>query len=894
MASLADVLSEQEMTNWLKAWLAINITKTGLRDFVDKEVKSFQTSTIQSVAFNLRLPAITTCTCCLTANLLKCPTNKLCNKRKHNAVCKMHDTVSKQPRRCPNGICDAVREEIIKAHRYHSPSWNNTSAEQWASNHWELAKCYMPPDGYIAVSTFEETDFNGVISIILNCAIFDGQFSFSIAPQHPSPCCLLSKTRAIGKAVRHSSDCKVTSDDLCDYLLTLITLLSDSKVLVLDHSAQDAVRKLTQLQTEGLNISVAGVGQLLNDARESLKQAKQLSEESKTKLETYMQEYITKLDKRVHNLQEKSEKDFRERTQTCTENCKRELSKHLKNSVISTQKTQPLMNECGVEQNIEEFRQRLINYYTKNVTHISLSSLMPSHVKSFVEIYAAPKICRIETEKDGTRKKTEWIKTYKGIFHSVQTTGKHIILQGEPGKGKSTFSSKLVVDWCNACNCAPQRTEQESTFGDAESLREFRFVFHVALRESRKQRKVVEMIKKQIIDMLYDDDHDVEKAYKLLLTILTKEACLVVEDGLDEWSDPDGKLPLPILVAPCVVFITTRPWKMCDELLKTSLVDCLLEIKGVIDPFVLSKSVLECLIDTNLDEKYDTFRSYIFANELTELIKTPLLLTLIVCLWVENSFLAGSACEIYSLLLDSLLKKSNSEIAYFHSPKFRCFKNTKYLKTNIGFIKSLSKAAFHLLFSELKENTLVFNDIELSKYLTKFEKMLALRTGILTEKKLSTLSYRPSTCSFIHKSVQEFLAALHIASNEDLVDSDILQQFNNGQIQLMEISQVFKFTCGLSITAANRLSRAFKIYADHAMMNRNLLDSYSGQSLQELIITGYKEAKANNVPGEEIHLQLNNFYSNFEERDTDTLNCIVLKNLSNIQSLEFTSNYFFF
>ncbi|KAH3847033.1 hypothetical protein DPMN_089345 [Dreissena polymorpha] len=193
MASLGEVFAEEEMTNWLKAWIAINITKAGLHDFVDKEVNNFQKSIIQSAASNLMLPA--NITCCSTANLLKCPTNKVCNKTKHNPVCKMHDTAIKQPRPCPKGICDVVREEIIKAHRYIGPSWNNTSAEQWASNHWEVAKCYMPPDGYIKVRSFEETDFNGVISIMLNCAIFDSKLSFSIAPQHSSRACLLAKVQ---------------------------------------------------------------------------------------------------------------------------------------------------------------------------------------------------------------------------------------------------------------------------------------------------------------------------------------------------------------------------------------------------------------------------------------------------------------------------------------------------------------------------------------------------------------------------------------------------------------------------------------------------------------------------------------------------------------------------
>ncbi|KAH3775886.1 uncharacterized protein LOC127845263 isoform X2 [Dreissena polymorpha] len=324
MASLEDVFLEQEMTNWLKAWLALNITKTGLHDFVDTEVQHLQSSILQSVTSTLGLSPNTTCTICCTANLLKCPTHKLCNKGKISRVCKFHDTAIKQPRQCPVHICDAVRDGIVNSHRYKGPSWNNTLAEQWASNHWEVGKCYMPPDGYISVRSFEQTDFNGVISIMLNCTLFDSKLSFSIAPQL-SPPCPLTKAREVGKAVRHSSDCKVTSADLQEYVLTLVTLLGDSKVLIHDVRAHDAVRKLNQLQTNSLKLSVTEVSQLLKDAHQTLTQAKQVSEESKTKMEAY----IDKLNVHVQNLLDKCTEDITEHTNTCTERSKRELDIHV-------------------------------------------------------------------------------------------------------------------------------------------------------------------------------------------------------------------------------------------------------------------------------------------------------------------------------------------------------------------------------------------------------------------------------------------------------------------------------------------------------------------------------------------------------------------------------------
>ncbi|KAH3779526.1 hypothetical protein DPMN_157329 [Dreissena polymorpha] len=193
MAGLADVFSEQERTNWLKACLGLTIAKHALEEFVDREIKDFQTKIFQSVRSRLNLSIATVCTNCTTANLLKCPTLNVCKISGKNACKSMHSTPAKQPRHCSMKICDKVRDEIIKEHRYGNPSWKNTSSEQWGSNHWQIAKCFLPPDGYNGVGSAHETDFNGIISVMLNCKHFDNKVSFSIAPAPPGSASLLSR-----------------------------------------------------------------------------------------------------------------------------------------------------------------------------------------------------------------------------------------------------------------------------------------------------------------------------------------------------------------------------------------------------------------------------------------------------------------------------------------------------------------------------------------------------------------------------------------------------------------------------------------------------------------------------------------------------------------------------
>ncbi|KAH3775908.1 hypothetical protein DPMN_177318 [Dreissena polymorpha] len=501
---------------------------------------------------------------------------------------------------------------------------------------------------------------------------------------------------------------------------------------------------------------------------------------------------------------------------------------------------------------------------------------MPKHVTPLMDLYALPAIHQIEMETDGTRKNTENVHYYKDIFKKdCQNTKQYLFLQGEPGKGKTTFAAKLVLDWCNAYQSEVKQTDQPTSFNDIETLHKLKFVFLIALRDSRNQRKVTEMIKQQIIEMLYDDADDVNAVYKVLKTILETETCLVVQDGLDEWSDPEGKLVLPLLATPCTMFITTRPWKMSDERLKTSQIDCCFEIFGVESPFDLSRNIMKNIIADDLKTKHENFISYVYKSNHQDLIETPMLLGIIVSLWLDEAYLSGSACEIYSILLDNLLKHASSETAHFESYPFKCFKNTKYIKPNMEHVEEISKASFHLMFSVEKENSLVFSDTNLFRYLSESQKMFALKAGILTEKKLLTLSYRPSTYSFIHKSVQEFLAAIHIAHHLKLIDDVIVPYLNNNHNTCLDLSMVFKFLCGLSISAANQLSKYF---------DKTVQDSF-----QYLIVSGFLEAKANDVRDDEIRLHQTEF--TFKPGcDKETLKRMFKINMSDVISIYWLIN----
>lgn len=165
MTDYAAIFVTAENQNWAKYALAVHIARDGLLDFVKSQAAQLQADLIKN---NLQKPLAPVCTACTTADVVPCRSSGICTF--FRGKCKFHTSVSKK---CPRRLCNKIRTDIEKEHRYYGPSWKNTNAKAWCTNAWEIAKCFFPPDGYLDKTTAEETDFNGILSFILNCKRFD-------------------------------------------------------------------------------------------------------------------------------------------------------------------------------------------------------------------------------------------------------------------------------------------------------------------------------------------------------------------------------------------------------------------------------------------------------------------------------------------------------------------------------------------------------------------------------------------------------------------------------------------------------------------------------------------------------------------------------------------------
>ncbi|KAH3747751.1 hypothetical protein DPMN_182181 [Dreissena polymorpha] len=576
------------------------------------------------------------------------------------------------------------------------------------------------------------------------------------------------------------------------------------------------------------------------------------------------------------------------------------------------------------EDRMDEFRGRLIEFYTTTKETVSISPLWEGLDKSIWDVYVQPKLSQVTVERDGSRTKTEnVVHQYKDLFYKDEKLNSRVFVQGEPGMGKTTFLTKLALDWCDAVSV--HNPDHKATFSDVDTLKEFRFLFQISLRDAKDQREVIEMIKTQIIDMVYIG-YKREETVKLLSQILERETYIITIDGLNEWVDRLNKCVIPLLArchAKCVYVITSRPWKMADERIKNSEINSLIEIEGIIDSEELTKQIIQT-IQTGDANAHTEFMKYVNERQLRNLLTSPWLQTLLVNLWMNKMTFKGSLCELNCILLDILFKNAHAEKGYFQTGNsFPCLSNTRFIQRQIDIFDALANVAFNFTFSSTK--CLVFNERSLLNYMSKDQLEFCLHAGVITKRYSSAIGDQYAQFSFIHETVQEFMAAYYIARSK----LDLMTHFRTeSKYNVLEISQTIIYLCGLDCKIANKLincladveflndiSHGLSMYVNGFLPEEQLLAFQTDNSTQKnvlkskhsqmdvdkrclalsvlfqrMLIAGYIEAKASGE--KEICLNCRDFTFNkyLIESDSNALKELLLSNNSDVRSLILKSN----
>ncbi|XP_060582404.1 uncharacterized protein LOC132738818 [Ruditapes philippinarum] len=465
-----------------------------------------------------------------------------------------------------------------------------------------------------------------------------------------------------------------------------------------------------------------------------------------------------------------------------------------------------------------ELQGDLIKFYRKRCSSIPLSPLLEEIETPLAGFYVMPDIVAVK-QKSLTCHEEERtpIKSLKDLFSTGSGDQQEIYLSADAGFGKTAFSKYLAITWCQA-HC---HDENYACFKDDElkTLFDFKFLFLVLLRDCTSVCNIDDMIEQQITKKI--------PSSATLYEVLRREKCLIILDGLDEWTHPvnscgevSEKIPHRYVRDNCVILTTTRPWKLGVANLKTSQINKKVELVQLSADSTrkLEENAIRKMTgvhnDRVLKSKRQDFNKVIRDRRLEHMQEIPLLLMYIVCLWCNNIPIGESKHEIYTNIIEFLLSRTSKkhpevqpsrESSACEIPDY--FKSHEFCKKFYSLITSLAELAYQTLFNKNRENTLVFDRTVAEKYLKADHMKLSLLSGILSESRSKTLIKEIIRVSFSHKTVQEYFAAIFIGSQSD-AQKTIVEKCRNIQ-DILDMSKICEFISKMNADLICAISNDF-------------------------------------------------------------------------------------
>ena len=410
---------------------------------------------------------------------------------------------------------------------------------------------------------------------------------------------------------------------------------------------------------------------------------------------------------------------------------------------------------------IVECRVRLEKLYN-NLSQVNITPWDSDNTVHIDEIYT--ELFWVRNNRKPSGKKEEKLNDYSDVLREQKSNpySNRFLIYGMPGIGKSTFAQKIALDWAR---------------GKKEILKKFDVLLMIPLRnvcDSSTFRDI--LIEAKLFST--EDQRFIDGLNRYIIDHQNK--VLLVLDGFDEYS-ASGKSPVVHRIwmgdelRECFVILTTRPVKE-DDTKRFS--HSQFQIKGF-DWARIKEFAMKILED---EQKVEMFLNYIEKHTLMEIAEIPLLLLMLCLVWKERDreVLPEAKVHLYKEFIQTLI---NHMAAKGNEGKFERIDDYKGDLEKVG----------ELAFKALLRNSLDFDYEHLPMELLSSK---LITVGVIQIVKLFSAKPKKKV-AFLHKSIQEFLAAWFIihrltpSSNDDLSCMSAIDSTR----KVVDFLEVLKFVC---------------------------------------------------------------------------------------------------
>ena len=415
------------------------------------------------------------------------------------------------------------------------------------------------------------------------------------------------------------------------------------------------------------------------------------------------------------------------------------------------------------------------------------------------------------------------LKSLREMFYIDAKQAKRIFMKGEAGCGKTFFCLKLLDTWCQV-----KQSGQVTDDVLQQCLAVFDLVFYIPLRHCKGNLTFMKDMIGQTVS---------GQCLNLLVSGGRRIQCLIILDGLDESPATFRELPRMDGIVNYVLFCTTRPWKLTQLSLTFSQYDKVVQILGLL-PSSEKKVIKYVLINfykvkketPELKMKFKRYSLMLNKSSLKSLLKIPMMLTACCCMWyeedayfeqshdrtgqvtIDSPSVHTSMTHTYLSLVDSMIRRADQKC------DLRCLLTTtspsteiivpkvlasfSYIHIFLGALLPLCRLAFMDLVSG--ETKLVFQKDELEREIGCPLVQIALKVGIISQTKAPGRFHQQNvSVNFYHKSVQEFLAAIHLTCT----DTDDIKSYCTSLDNIMNVANIIKFIMGLDPSFCSGVSK---------------------------------------------------------------------------------------